>query len=633
MDLWAYFRFTSLSVLMGLGMFFFSYATLAWRRRQKKNHTSGQTGVLQFFGRSSRVLLVVGIGLALVGYIIGQVVPIRGIMRLNESFASRARLDHQITYLAPRGPIEEGEVLTRFAPSNFHSELTALKAKHEQLAAELEKTRVSPLEIDEELTRGHQNVLSDVEQAQVALNNLVPLVKETVRIGLEKHLERREKLTTISRYIIDYEATRNQSQSKYEYQLKNYQRSSKLLDKEAIARSDFELTRHETESSAEQIRKLEKTIQHFHHEIDQLKNSNKEFDQLIAQQAAFLQEKIQQFEDKKQRAEKQLAEVESAIETDTRRARQQKAAEMRMISAEMNEIQANISSLKEANTILAPHDGVVAYRSAAPNSVEEHGVVLVMAESRSAEVQFTLPKDLLNDLSNSDSLEIWVEDSVLTTRLTGEISESKDSPFHSGQAIVSAECEPPMDLLPLLANEQLVPVQLTWHPPLLTVPVFQLSLGLIALGALGTLLSVLGRPLGENECQQPFSESPEDSPASLLEEDRHGVHKDAVGTSLRILGNRLRESIFVRQVDQNLVASVEDAIDRHQHHGVKMIRQGMVETLTENEDLPVKLDAALNDFEAHGPIDEELYQRLVALLRILQIDSIAQSSALPSMAH
>ncbi|MEZ6040848.1 MAG: hypothetical protein R3C20_10095 [Planctomycetaceae bacterium] len=573
--------------------------------------------------RLSRAMFLGGILLAAVGYIIAEMVPIQGVMRLRQSFAARARLDTEIGHVAPLGIISKGEALTEFTPGNFQSEICVLQAKQDKLAAELNVMSSKPLEIDEELTRKHQNALAKIELAQATLNNLEPLLKETIRVGLEKHLEREDKVVAIDRYIIDYAATRNQSRSEFDLRLKDYERTATLLAKGALTAKEHQFSRHQAISSSEQLQKLDKTIEQFKAEIEHLNSNGERFDKLIAQQVASLERDISAASSTMSVARSELKSVETSIQQDYFRAQRQRDAEIEMIRAEINEVVAGIRSMQEANTILAPCDGVVVYRSAAPNSVEEHGVVAVMAERDSAEVQFTIPRHFAEMLNQSGGLDVWVEHSVLTSHLKGVITGSEVSPYHSDHAIVSATCQTPMDLFPLLANEELVPVQLTWQPPLLSVPLFQFALLLLAAGSVGIVVTRKSRlhaaaSHAETTDQGPFVNSQKTHVTQQLQQLRLD-HGDS-GVLLQSLGNRLRESILARRVDADLLASAGWAINRYQGKGIRMIRQGFAGNLAEGEDPTGELEHALRDLgQTEGP-ESSLHEDLTELLRTLQVN-------------
>jgi hypothetical protein len=483
MDAWAYFRFTSLSLLLGFAFFCLCSAAWAWRRRQQRNQGSAGSGA--GLRKWSRRLLLAGIVLGVVTVIINEVVPIRGVMRLDESFAARARSETDVTFLAPNGPIRRGEVLVRFEPGNYQAEHDALVAQHEKLAADLEKTEAMPLELDEELVRAHQNVLARVEQAQGTLNAYVPLLTETVRIGLEKHLDRDDQCVSMNRLTIDFEATHKQSLSEYQFRFQEYDRAAKISDQQgAVTASDLDQKRHNAVHVAEQIKKLERSLEHFKHETSQLKENMRAFDELVQRQSASLSAEIERFEEKLREGEQERAVIEQALARDRLRAERQREAELRMIKSEMKEIAANIRSLEESQRVLAPFDGEVVYRSAAPNSVNEHGVLVILAERNTAEVRFSVRNNLVPALDDVGRLDVWIPDSALARCVSGEVLLIEDSPNHVDHSIVTVGCRPPMDVLPKLADEELVPIQMTWSPPLTSTPVFQAALLLCGLGIL-----------------------------------------------------------------------------------------------------------------------------------------------------
>lgn len=631
MDHWAYFRFTTLSVLLGFAFFCFSYATWVWRKRQPATD-GGQSRLSRLWTGWSRAALFTGLALGVVAFIVCEVVPMKGVMRLDRSFAVRTRADIDLGYLAPEGPVNKGDVLARFSPSNFKAEEAILQAKRDKLVAERDKTASQPLEIDEELTRTHQNALAKIDQAHSALNNLIPLHKETVRIGLEKRLDRIDKWIAIDRYITDYDATRKQSVSELDVRLKEFQRVSKLArDHGIITDREYELKRHEAVSSAEQVQKLERSIELFKREADQLKANAEKFDQLITTQATALNAEINRFEQSLRAAERERDSLEEAIASDNRRAQKQRDAELAMITAELGEVDAGIQSLHTVNTVLAPHDGEVVYRSAAANSVEEHGVVLVMAENGMADVAFTMPATQVKPLSKEGTVDVWVSDSVLAAQLRGKVTSTQISPVNPDHRIVHVACLPPMDLLPMLANEQLVPVELTWAPPLLTVPLFQLASIMTLAGAFGLLLGSMALPKpskeAEAEAEEPMSIQPS-IPAPAVETQPadnkrprpvFGLHAGSTGAAIQLLGNQFREALFEGDVDADLISSLEWTIDRHHTRGVKMLRQGFVGTLTEHENLETKLDESLARLNQTGTLSADTLERLRGVLNVLDV--------------
>ncbi len=619
MDVWGYFRFTSLSILLGFAFFCFCYATLVWRKRNaSKGHTNGVSSVLFSW---ARLTLMAGAALAMITFAASELVPTKGVMRLNQSFAARARADIEISQMAPLGTIQQGDLLVQFAPTNLPAEIAALKAKHTQLESELEKTKAMALEIDEELARRHQNALSVIEQSQAALNNLIPLLKETIRIGLEKRLERVDKYVTIDRYIIDFESTRKQAVAEYDLKCKDYQRVAKLAENEGfVTPSEFEQKRHAAASVGEQISKLERSLDQLKKEADQLKINNSEFNQLIEQQAEELASDVKLYQQKLTNGEHELSRLETAMQLDQQRAQKQRDAECQMLVAEMDEIQANIRSLQEANVIVAPHDGEVVYRSAAPNSIDEHGVIIVMANSASAEVQFVLPANQVDALMKSPQMDVWIEDSVLAKRLHGTAADTQPSPFREEEHIVTVTCEPPMDLMPLLANEQLIAVQLTWHPPIITVPLFQFAVGMCAVGAIVMMLTFKSqnRPSPvESSQQQPATVA---ATPQIYQNVQFGLHHGSSGTLLQMLGNKFREALLDQQIDADLISNVEWSLERHQSKGVKLIRQGFLSHLSEHEDLAQMLSASLDALEENKLFEDETFQRLTTLLITLDLD-------------
>lgn len=626
MDVWAYFRFTTLSLLLGFAFFCLSYATWVWRKRQASQQSTGSS-LRQLLSGWSRGLLLAGIALACVAWIINEVVPVRGVMRLHESYAARARPDTGVSYLAPRGPIKQGEILARFEPGYFQAELAVLQAKHDKLCAEREKTDALPLEIDEELTREHQNILSRIEQAQGALNTLIPLLKETVRIGLEKKLERLDKYVEVDRHISEHEATHKQTLADYDYRYKDFQRATKLAANDGIiTTNELDLKRLEAIRFAEQITKIEKSIEQFRREAQQLKSNTIAFEKLINEQADSLSAEVEKFRHRLAAAEEDLERITASIARDRARATRQRDAERRMVTAEMQEIEASMRSLREGHVVLAPYSGEVVYRSAAPNAVEEQGVMLVMAQSKLAEVQFSLPKSQVPALWKADKLDVWIEDAVLAPRLSGQLRDVEPSPVHDQHMLASVTCKPPMDVLLMLANEQLVPIQLTWSPPLLTLPVFQLALALILLGGTGTLLTLqwnsisASQPVEEHQESHMKSGSPSTSETPDLRTWKQiGLHQGSSGAMLHILGNKFREALIHGTLDADLIASLEWGLDRHQGRAVKLIRLGFTGSLTQEESVEDLLHRALDQLEKNQQWDKALHERLLAILNTLGI--------------
>jgi len=654
-DVWAYFRFTAISVLIGLAAFSLSYAGWVWRRRRSGAADRAPTTMASVVRVWSTGMVIAGIVAAVAVMAVREVIPHKGLMTLDDAVAVRSRRDATLESLASPGTVRAGDAIARFRSPAWDAEAAMLAAKIERLEARQQSLALQPLEIDAELTRRHQSVLNRTEQLGLAYYNLLPELKGTVRTGLERRLERSDKSVSLDTDVIRHEQLIRQAESELDFTLKELARVEKLVTVGARSESDLQDAKREVEVAEAEMVKLRRGLEQFRREQKQLATGAREFDQMVDEHATALAAEIDTISTDLACSRESLKVLERKLEEDAARARGLRAAEERQLVLEMRETQAELDGVRRSMIVVAPFDGHVIYRNSAPDSIEEHGVMMVVARDRGAKVEFIAPAFDSASAERREPVDVWIEGSAFATRLSGELIEATPSPFEADQVLVSLRCQPPTDLIARLANEQSTRVRISWRPPLLSIPAFQIGMALIAGGMLGwgaalargksssrTATMSLDEDAHEDSQQEVAttesesahavetvpSPSPVPAPAfaSRTAAGRVGLEYGSTGTMLAMLGSRLREGVLRGDVDRELIDSVEWSLDRHQGRAVKLIRNGLLGGGDDSTDARAALLTGVAAIERDRDDAATIAPRLRRIFETLRVADLAVAS-------
>ena len=655
MDSWAYFRFTGISVLIGLSFFCISYAGWVWRRRRAAPAREASAGVLKSLRGWSLVAIVGGVVMMLAVFAVREVVPQNGRLELDEAFAVRSRRDAELDYLVPPGAIRAGEEIARFRSPALEADAAVLEARLARLQTQKDAIELELPEINPELVRRHQLALDRSTQLTQLIFGLLPEQQTMIRSGMESRLERTDTSVALESDIITFEKEIRQGELKLKFLNSEYERGLKLWTSGSMARSQLEEMQRDVEVAATEVHRLRQGLEQLRREQQQLQSAATRFDELVGQQASSIGNELQGFKTELQVVRASLGQLEEQLAADKQRARQLHAAEQMQIALQIRESQAELAGVRRKAVVTAPFDGQVVYRNNASNTVEEHGVMLVVARNAGAKVEFIAPHAGVDTIRRNSQVDVWVPESSYARRLTATFAEATPSPWESGQSLITVYCRPPPDVIFKLANSQSVPVRISWKPPLFTIPTFQLGGGLLAGGLCSWLLvtvcgwiirpfvrssSVPGAADSEaisdraaaqatDSLETPAAEAvqlpvrpatpvvPAPVFATRAAASRTGLHHGATGTMLVMLGARLREAILNGDVDHDLVSSVEWALDRHQSRAISLIRDGLLGRSDGMELEISELTAALHSYRSSSEDWSALADRVRRVLSVL----------------
>lgn len=644
MDSWAYFRFTGISVLIGFSFFCISYAGWVWRRRRSSQNAGITAGILKSLRGWSQAAVVGGCAMALAVYAVREVVPQDGSLELDEAFAVRSRRDAELDYLVPTGAIRAGEQIARFRSPALESDAAVLEAKLERLQMQKEAVELELPELNPELVRRHQQTVDRATQLTQLIFGLLPEQQTMIRSGASSLLDRTDTLVTLESDIITFEKEIRQGELKLKFLNSEYERGLKLWTAGSMTRSQLEELQHEVEVAGTEVLRLRQGLEQLRRGENQLHSAASQFDELVSRQSTSLDEEIRGFHAELQIVRQSLGQLEEQLAADEQRARRLHTAEQMQIAQQILETQAELAGVQQKAIVLAPFDGHVIFRSNASNTVEEHGVMLVVARNDAAKVQFIAPADGVDSMRQHGHVDVWIPDSTYARQLAGTFAAATPSPWENGQSLIAVHCQPPPDVIFKLVNHQSLPVRISWKPPLLSIPTFQLGAGLCAAGLCSwVLFSLCGwifRPRAVVEKMSEMTETEAGTAAASAEEERRmalpaasvvpapafatraaasrtGLHHGATGTMLVLLGARLREAVLNGEVDADLVGSVEWALDRHQARAVALIRDGLL-GISDGMDLEIsQLSAALHAYRSSSDDWDALTDRVRRVLNVL----------------
>ncbi|MFH1922330.1 MAG: hypothetical protein ABIP48_20905, partial [Planctomycetota bacterium] len=254
--------------------------------------------------------------------------------------------------------------------------------------------------------------------------------------------------------------------------------------------------------------------------------------------------------------------------------------------------------------VLAPPDGL------------RFGVRLPRWAKQPLEEAGTVHLQLLEDL-HGDEERRFVE-----CRFSGHLAAWKELPDLPGFGVAELACEPPTEAVRLLTSGEQIAAQLVWRPPLHTVPVFALSALLAGISAAAWVLTGWFVRAEKTESSPPLFQRDAVERAVPDASTEFG----AEGTMLRMLGSRLRESIERGQLDANLVAAAEWALDRHHARAVRLLALGLGNGRELCDHLERLVEKCVDAHRSNGSQSQrhsvETFSRLMRVLRVISPDDV-----------
>jgi hypothetical protein len=148
-----------------------------------------------------------------------------------------------------------------------------------------------------------------------------------------------------------------------------------------------------------------------------------------------------------------------------------------------------------------------------------------------------------------------------------------------GYVIAQLACRPPEQTIRELLEGARIEARLQWRPPLLALPLVRIAAVLSTVGlaiwllglVVGWLAAMMGRPVASNSRPQGNGQP---APALGVGSTPGPLETGSVSALHELLGERLREVVLRDEVDTDLLASIEWALDRHHVRAVRQMRAG-----------------------------------------------------------
>jgi hypothetical protein len=248
------------------------------------------------------------------------------------------------------------------------------------------------------------------------------------------------------------------------------------------------------------------------------------------------------------------------------------------------------------------------YRERSPNTAEPHDALLVMGGDDGLVLRTRMPVAQAKSLASAGEIEAELASAALVPFFSAKYLRHVALERRPGYAVVELACRLPEDAVRDVVHGRKVTARLLWRPPLWTIAPFDLGVALVVVGLVGWLATGHRSKRRVGASKSSAATSCARSRSSIAS---HGsvVQQPCVSTvagfsvprelelgelaaSLRMLGDRFRTSLIHGQIDDQLIAAVEWALDRHHTRAIEILAQAV-------EDDGALVASAAAWFDAH----------------------------------
>ncbi|MDD4270626.1 MAG: hypothetical protein PHN77_20565 [Thermoguttaceae bacterium] len=586
-------RFVLVSGLIGVAAFCASYAADVWRRRNAAL-AGGRVSPLKACRRWSALLLVAG------GLAIGLAVAVReldrpsGVLSSDGLFAVRApEGEFRLAYLLSGETAEEGDVVARLDSAAGEAKARELNLRCRRLEKERDALVLDTPQLDPELVRSHQNAISARQQQRSSVNQLLPDHETAVRQATLERLARLEKSAELDIDIAWYLGELNRRVRRREYVRRELDRLRPLVDQNAVTETEFDRLRQEADDLDAEIDNLRRRAEGLQTEKAQIARSLQQLVALAEQQQATLHGELECARRDQAQAEAETRRLAAHLARDRARATELRNCQLAQLDLKIEETRAELSGVEQSLVVRAPFSGTVVYRDPSPRSAEQQQPVLVLGRETGFRIRARIPLAQMAALKEAGQIRLEQVEPAVEPYFVGRFLRARAMPHKPGYAVAELVCTPTREIAKELLEGEQVVATLLWRPPLVTLLPFRIGGAAALLGLAGwvaaALLELLKKPRaarrtpnGQRAAPHLFRSQP--APARDQAAPRRAdpplpsvaqLESGAISAMLEMLGGRLREAVIGDQLDDDLLAAVEWALDRHQVRAVRQIRAGL----------------------------------------------------------
>jgi hypothetical protein len=195
-----------------------------------------------------------------------------------------------------------------------------------------------------------------------------------------------------------------------------------------------------------------------------------------------------------------------------------------------------------------------------------------------------LPHAQLAALQNAGDVPLRVVDPVVEPYFYGRYLRSSGLAHKPHYVVAELSCQPPREVIRELVDGEKIVSQLLWRPPLSTLLPFRAGLvGLLLGGVAWGLTARSGRSSQRSTARnlRPSSVQADVSaegagPGWLSSKIRVAqLESGELAAMLELLGAQMRAALLRGEVNADLVAALEWALDRHQLRAIAGLRAGL----------------------------------------------------------
>jgi predicted nucleic acid-binding Zn-ribbon protein len=494
---------------------------------------------------------------------------------------------------------------------------------------------LTPLELDGELVRRHQNATATLHQLRASIDQLLPAHDGVVRQSAMERLTRLEKSARLDVDIEWYLGELTRLRNRQQYAERQLARCEQLAQQDAATESELDACREQTGQLQREIENVHQRVENLRNEKSQVDEDLREFGDLTQQQQVVLNGELEHARQDRAAAEAENRRLAAALDEDLERAGDLRDQQLEQLRLKIEECRAELTGAEQTLVVRAPFDGVVVFRDPSPRAADEHQPLLVLGRESGFRMRLRLPRSQMAALEEAGEVTIELVDPAVEPYFGGRFLRARSLPHKRRYVVAELACHPPRETVRELVEGEEVNSRLVWRPPLVMLWPFQAGAVALILGMAARIATAAGLlrkrqrpkthhsdgngrvPAGSTSPIAAFGASsdtktPGDRPLPCAARLESG----SVAAMLELLGARLREAVLNDEVDEDLVSTLEWALDRHHVRAVRRLRAG----LDCDELLEQRVGQLLEEAErTQGNGDGHLSPRTEQLDRVLRV--------------
>ncbi len=452
-----------------------------WKRSRQTCAERSTNDVRNELRRWSAGLLFLGLLGITFAYLMRKAVALEGAWRGERAVSAHARIQAHYGEVDPDGLM----VQTASKPQDDREEL---ELKHSRLEAQCRALAAQPLAFASGLVQNQQRALAAEHDRRAALDRFLNDLIAPQRDPFDQMFKHQEIIIQLRGDIAGTDKAIRKAQEKLLTVNNQLAHERSLTIRPPSAELLLQKLSHEAQQFGSEIAKLRNQATSLQAEIQQNEEALAQLQTLAYRQNNDLALKMDRLRIAVLSAVDDVQRCRQALEAEKELALHQREKELSQLDWSICRIAAVIDAKKRREQVPEPLHGWVVYRDASTGLNAERGTLSGPNPDKTFRFRAKVPLARVDWLRQAGEVTLEVGDGEFLRQFPGRFAGSFQIDTEPANAIVEMECQPPVEVMEAVTENNKVRAKYIWQPPLLSLWPFTVGVILVLAGLFGCIL-------------------------------------------------------------------------------------------------------------------------------------------------